>query len=148
MKRLLSFGIAVLALVALSGCGKKQEAEELQPITMESLNTVGSTQATPDMKAPEAKIATTSTAAAPVKEVLPLPPQGPYKPTGIEIQTALKNAGFYTGNIDGKIGPKSKKAIEEFQKANGLKADGKVGAKTWEAMSKHTSAAAAPVKKN
>jgi len=78
---------------------------------------------------------------------LPLPPQGPYKPTGIEIQTALKNAGFYTGNIDGKIGPKSKKAIEDFQKANSLKVDGKVGPKTWEAMSKYSSTAVEPVKR-
>jgi peptidoglycan hydrolase-like protein with peptidoglycan-binding domain len=121
--------------------------EELQPITMESLSTVGSpNQAAPDLRVPEAKILTTSTVAS-AKEALPLPPQGPYKPTGIEIQTALKNAGFYSGNIDGKIGPKSKKAIEDFQKANGLKVDGKVGPKTWEAMSKHSSAAVEPVKR-
>lgn len=146
MKRLLSLGIVVLVLVAVSGCGKKQEMEELQPITMESLSTVGSpAQAVTDVKASETKILTTSVA-APAKEALPLPPQGPYKPTGIEVQTALKNAGFYAGNIDGKLGPKSKKAIEDFQKANGLKVDGKVGPKTWEAMSKHSSAAVEPIK--
>lgn len=147
MKRLLSFGVVVLVLAALSGCGKKQEAEELQPITMESLSTVGApVQATADYKAPETKVLPTSVV-TPAKEALPLPPQGPYKPTGIEIQTALKNAGFYTGNIDGKIGPKSKKAIEDFQKANGLKVDGKVGPKTWEAMSKHSSAAVESIKR-
>ena len=141
MKRLLSFGVMVLVLMVLSGCGKKQEVEELQPITMESLSTVGSpTQAAQDLRAPEAKILTTN-AVAPAKEVLPLPPQGPYKPTNIEIQTALKNAGFYSGSVDGKIGPKSKKAIEDFQSANGLKADGKVGPKTWEALSRHLIAA-------
>jgi N-acetylmuramoyl-L-alanine amidase len=43
----------------------------------------------------------------------------------------LKNAGFYTGMVDGKIGPRTKKAIEEFQKFKGLKVDGKVGPKTW-----------------
>jgi peptidoglycan hydrolase-like protein with peptidoglycan-binding domain len=119
----------------------------LQPITMESLNAVSTpAQSASDLKSSETKIVTTS-AVAPAKEALPLPPQGPYKPTGIEIQTALKNAGFYMGNIDGKIGPKTKKAIEDFQKANGLKVDGKVGAKTWEAMSKHVSAAAPVVKK-
>jgi peptidoglycan hydrolase-like protein with peptidoglycan-binding domain len=147
MKRLLSLAVVVLVLAALSGCGKKQEMEELQPITMESLSTISSPlQAAPEMKAPETKALTTN-AAISAKEVLPLPPQGPYKPTGIEIQTALKNAGFYTGNLDGKIGPKSKKAIEDFQKANGLKVDGKVGPKTWEAMSKHFSAAVEPVKR-
>lgn len=147
MMKLLSFGVVVLVLAALSGCGKKQEAEELQPITMESLSAVSSSvQAASDLKAPETKILTTSVV-IPAKEVLPLPPQGPYKPTGIEIQTALKNAGFYADNIDGKIGPKSKKAIEDFQKANSLKVDGKVGAKTWEAMSRHSSVAVEPIKR-
>jgi len=51
-----------------------------------------------------------------------------------DIQLALKNAGFYNGSIDGKIGKNTKKAIREFQKANGLKADGKVGLKTRELL--------------
>ncbi len=144
MKRLLSLVVVVLVLVALSGCGKKQEMEELQPITMDSLSTIGTPiQAAPEVKAPETKVSV----AIPAKEVLPLPPQGPYKPTGIEVQTALKNAGFYTGNIDVKIGPKSKKAIEDFQKANGLKVDGKIGPKTWEAMSKYSKAAVERIKR-
>jgi outer membrane murein-binding lipoprotein Lpp len=50
--------------------------------------------------------------------------------TDKDIQIALKNAGFYNGPIDGKIGKKTKKAIRELQKANSLKADGKVGPKT------------------
>ena len=48
-----------------------------------------------------------------------------------KIQTALKNAGFYNGPIDGKIGPASRRAIEVFQKQHSLKVDGKVGPKTW-----------------
>jgi peptidoglycan hydrolase-like protein with peptidoglycan-binding domain len=55
----------------------------------------------------------------------------------MDIQTALKNAGYYAGKIDGKIGPMSKKAIEDFQKANGLTADGKVGPKTWAVLGKY-----------
>ena len=54
-----------------------------------------------------------------------------------ETQTALKAAGFYTGNLDGKMGPKTKKAIMEFQKAKGLKADGKIGPKTWAELEKY-----------
>jgi peptidoglycan hydrolase-like protein with peptidoglycan-binding domain len=54
-----------------------------------------------------------------------------------DIQTALKAAGFYTGNVDGKIGPKTKKAVMEFQKTKGLKADGKVGPKTWAELEKY-----------
>ncbi|MFH0876744.1 MAG: peptidoglycan-binding domain-containing protein [Candidatus Omnitrophota bacterium] len=52
-------------------------------------------------------------------------------PTKIEIQSALKNAGFYAGDVDGKLGPKTKEAIENFQKSNGLAVDGKVGSETW-----------------
>ena len=59
-----------------------------------------------------------------------------------EIQICLKNAGFYNGNIDGVKGKNTKKAIKEFQKANGLKADGVVGAKTWEALSRYEAASA------
>lgn len=60
-----------------------------------------------------------------------------------EIQTALKNAGLYSGSIDGKIGPGTKRAIETFQKNNGLKADGKVGPKTWKALEAYLSGQAA-----
>ena len=48
-----------------------------------------------------------------------------------DIQKALKDAGYYTGNVDGKIGAKTRKAIKEFQSANGLNPDGVVGKKTW-----------------
>ncbi|MBP7216722.1 MAG: peptidoglycan-binding protein [Candidatus Omnitrophica bacterium] len=69
-----------------------------------------------------------------------LPPQGPYKPSIKEIQGALKNAGYYSGAIDGKAGPMTKKAIEEFQKANSLQPDGKVGPKTWAALGRYVTA--------
>jgi hypothetical protein len=61
-------------------------------------------------------------------------------PTPNQVQTALKNAGYYEGNIDGKIGPKSKKAITNFQIDNGLEADGKVGPKTWARLKAHLEA--------
>jgi murein L,D-transpeptidase YcbB/YkuD len=53
------------------------------------------------------------------------------------IQTALKNAGFYKGPVDGKIRKKTKKAVKEFQRANGLTADGVVGKKTWAELKKY-----------
>ena len=56
-----------------------------------------------------------------------------------EIQTCLKNAGFYKGEIDGVKGRKTRSAIKKFQKENGLGADGVVGKKTWEALSKYSS---------
>lgn len=48
-----------------------------------------------------------------------------------EIQLALKNAGFDPGSTDGKIGPRTKTAIRDFQQAHGLHPDGKVGPRTW-----------------
>lgn len=61
-----------------------------------------------------------------------------------KIQTALKNAGLYTGNIDGKIGPKTREAIKAFQTQNGLKADGVAGAQTWAKLGQYYTTAAAP----
>ncbi|MFA4853780.1 MAG: peptidoglycan-binding domain-containing protein [Candidatus Omnitrophota bacterium] len=52
-------------------------------------------------------------------------------PKAKQIQTALKNAGYYQGAVDGKIGKGTREAIKAFQKANNLPADGKVGKKTW-----------------
>lgn len=52
-----------------------------------------------------------------------------------DIQIALKNAGYDVGTFDGKMGKKTRQAIKDFQKANGLDADGKVGKKTWKLLS-------------
>lgn len=46
------------------------------------------------------------------------------------IQQRLKQWGYYTGAIDGILGPKSITAIKKFQKNNGLVVDGIVGPKT------------------
>jgi len=54
-----------------------------------------------------------------------------------QMQTALKNAGFYRGAIDGKLGKQTKNAITKFQKAHGLKADGIIGKRTTEELSKY-----------
>ena len=47
-----------------------------------------------------------------------------------KIQTQLKKWGFYTGSIDGDMGTGTQNAVKAFQKANGLKADGILGAAT------------------
>ena len=51
-----------------------------------------------------------------------------------DVQTALKNAGFYKGSVDGKIGQQTKKAIESFQRKHNLTADGVIGRRTWEEL--------------
>lgn len=53
------------------------------------------------------------------------------RPSVKQIQTALLNAGYNPGTIDGKLGRQTKEAIRAFQKANNLNADGTVGKKTW-----------------
>ncbi len=58
-------------------------------------------------------------------------------PSAKDIQAALKNAGFYKGEIDGKIGSSTKQAIIKFQEANGLNPDGAVGSRTWEKLSEY-----------
>jgi len=59
------------------------------------------------------------------------------KSTPKRIQTALKNAGYYPGSIDGKIGPQTKQAVKEFQRTHGLSVDGKVGPKTWTQLAQY-----------
>jgi peptidoglycan hydrolase-like protein with peptidoglycan-binding domain len=54
-----------------------------------------------------------------------------------QIQIALKRAGFYRGEVDGKFGSQTKRAIIAFQKLRGLKPDGVVGPKTWEELEKY-----------
>src|SRR3990167_4607270 len=54
-----------------------------------------------------------------------------------QVQTALKNAGFYRGSVDGKIGPTTTEAVKAFQRASGLKADGVVGRKTRASLMKY-----------
>lgn len=54
-----------------------------------------------------------------------------------QAQKGLVLAGFYKGNVDGKEGPLTQKAIKEFQQAHGLKADGVIGSATSEALSRY-----------
>ena len=46
-----------------------------------------------------------------------------------EIQTRLKNWGYYFGNVDGIYGSQTEKAVRYFQSKNGLSVDGQVGNK-------------------
>ena len=54
--------------------------------------------------------------------------------TVTEIQTRLKNWGYYTGAVDGVYGSQTEKAVRYFQQKNGLNADGQAGDKTLAAL--------------
>ncbi len=51
-----------------------------------------------------------------------------------DIQTALRNAGHYSGAIDGIAGPLTQRAVTDFQRAKRLKVDGIVGPQTRRAL--------------
>ncbi len=54
--------------------------------------------------------------------------------TTLEIQRRLKELGFDPGELDGKSGARTLRAIKAFQIANGLAADGRVGPVTSAAL--------------
>jgi len=58
-----------------------------------------------------------------------------------DLQTKLKAAGFDPNGIDGKYGPGTFKAVQAYQKANGLQADGQAGDST---LAKINAGGAAP----
>jgi len=46
------------------------------------------------------------------------------------LQSRLTALGYYTGDLDGQFGAMTKTAVIDFQRANGLEADGMVGTET------------------
>jgi len=58
------------------------------------------------------------------------------------LQTRLKALGYYTGNIDGDFGDSTEQAVKEFQRQNGLTADGKAGSETLSKLNSSSAAAA------
>ena len=56
--------------------------------------------------------------------------QGSTGDTVRELQTRLKNWGYYTGSVDGIYGSLTVAAVKYFQRVNGLAVDGIVGEKT------------------
>lgn len=130
-------GIAVVSVACVfsAGCGKKKTVEpqqEVLSIEMLSTMTADSKEAPGSAQsAPQPPVSVAAAAAAAPADLPPLPPAGPYKPSIREIQAALKAVGVYSGKIDGISGPMTRRAIKDFQKANGLKVDGIVGPKTW-----------------
>ncbi|MGE5629611.1 MAG: spore cortex-lytic enzyme [Caulobacteraceae bacterium] len=51
-----------------------------------------------------------------------------------EVQTRLKNWGYYKGKVDGVYGWRTALAVKAFQRKTGIRADGVVGSKTAHAL--------------
>ena len=149
-RKSVGLSVVIIALIVLStSCAKKQQAtlpeDTLPPIELvQPGQAVSQSQAAPQVQIPKDAITVT-----------PVQPQESFSTVSegentVEhnkrIQTALKNANLYTGEVDGKIGQMSKKAITDFQRSKGLVADGKVGPKTWSELEKFLVTPEAPAK--
>ena len=138
--------VRVLSLVAaaglISGCASSQYSQQLNQLKSD----VGLLDQRVN-QLERASLTPLPSAALPAEPSNPLPaplastpaetksvPVPRLKPSKKEIQQALKNAGLYQGALDGKLGLKTREAIKEFQRVNGLKADGVVGRQTWDKL--------------
>lgn len=52
----------------------------------------------------------------------------------VQIQTKLRDQGFYSGPVDGIFGSATEKAVKSYQARYGLSVDGKVGTQTLAAL--------------
>lgn len=50
------------------------------------------------------------------------------------LQERLNASGFDVGSADGKFGPRTQAAVRDFQRSQGLRADGVVGRRTFQAL--------------
>ena len=134
---------ALAGVFGVIGCGHKDKPKTSSEST-EFFKEIGTAEQenaemTTNMEMQNATVTTNFTAGSSASSTLVSE-----KPTVQDIQQALKNANIYSGEIDGSLGPKTKKAIETFQEQNNLKADGKVGPKTWQKLKTYLSASTAP----
>jgi len=64
--------------------------------------------------------------------------RGSHGPAVEDLQRLLRGAG-YTVRVDGDFGAATERIVKEFQRTNGLLADGIVGSVTWRALDRATS---------
>lgn len=154
----LVFFIFLISIIAFGCSPKKQELSGVAGLGLEGedkdmiVQTITSPEVTEPQPAPQQSPAQ-SVQPAPIEVspvettvAIPLPSEGVEK--NKQIQIALKNANLYFGEIDGKIGPLTRKAIEEFQKMKNLKVDGKVGPITWGELQKYLNIQPTPTEKS
>ncbi len=153
MKKTLSAGLLALmgVLVLFSGCASKKQKKEIISLQNQvgSLNneltrldealqeTRAAIQSEQNRVAElEGQLRSSKGRLASLKDEQDVL-EGIYRtPSGFElpakhIQIALKNAGYYKGVMDGKIGPGTRQSIQAFQRDNGMTPDGVVGRQTW-----------------
>jgi outer membrane murein-binding lipoprotein Lpp len=123
-------GIAVVGIFVLSGCATMSKKDELA--NQELRNKVSVLEVQLSEKENEINSLKESLAKSESETSLSSQDAGDTKHIDVKmIQTALKNAGYFQNVVDGKMGRKTRQAVREFQKANNLHVDGKVGKNTW-----------------
>ncbi len=136
-KRVLFLVLAVAFVFSLSGCATTRKNDEL--LNQGLKNKVVALEESLRQKDEEInslRESLTKSSEVPVEDVSKVK-EVKERPSIKQIQLALKNAGYYQGTVDGKMGKNTRQAIRDFQKANNLSADGKVGKKTWDALKTH-----------
>ncbi|PIP20734.1 MAG: hypothetical protein COX40_03170 [Candidatus Omnitrophica bacterium CG23_combo_of_CG06-09_8_20_14_all_40_11] len=142
-RKAIAFLILFVFLISLSGCAtaRKQKELEVQGLKNQISVLEAQIQAKDEeisslrenlAKAPEQKTELTKVVSK--KKVIG---EVKSRPSVKQVQIALQKAGYYTGVIDGRKGKQTRDAIKAFQKENNLKADGKVGKRTWDLLKKY-----------
>ena len=65
-----------------------------------------------------------------------------------QIQTKLKELGYFNSNVDGIFGAKTQSAVKAFQKSKGLTVDGIAGPKTLKALGISSSSSSPTINNN
>lgn len=156
----LALVLVMVGLVALSGCASKKTAkkvdtlqaqmgvmtDELVRLDQSLQDTRAALQAeeakkaqlSGELGATESRIGSLQEEEGVIKGIYRTP--SGFELPSVNIQKALKKAGYYNGALDGKIGPGTRDAIRAFQKDNGLHADGVCGRQTWSKLKSYLEA--------
>ncbi|MFA5145295.1 MAG: peptidoglycan-binding domain-containing protein [Candidatus Omnitrophota bacterium] len=140
LKKACVFSLAFFTLVLLSGCatGRKQKDLEIQGLRNQVLVLESQVQSKDEeinnLKESLARAAAEKeTSQVSAKQSGKRKAAGEIKsrPKARQIQSALKNAGYDPGHVDGRMGKQTRDAVKEFQRANNLPVTGKVNKGTW-----------------
>ncbi|MBM3248853.1 MAG: hypothetical protein FJZ10_05500 [Candidatus Omnitrophica bacterium] len=143
MRKIIAIFVFIFMAATLASCTAKNQEQAVETALEENTVVIEETVSvaeTAKEQAPTTAAASSVQAVTSQEGTASSPSEVVAKPTDKEIQAALKNAGLYNGSIDGVIGKRTKKAIEDFQSQNNLVVDGKVGLKTWDKLKTYLSA--------
>lgn len=126
--RIIKYFLSFILILCSAGCVTFTRSRDTQIQELKTQITVLEAQ----LEASEMEIASLKNRQA-SNALMPTKPLGEIdlNITPRNIQSALMNAGYDPGKIDGKLGSRTKEAVKAFQKENALKVDGKVGKETW-----------------